>query len=142
MDRTIEQAAEEIGMFCRMQLYSKKELPIRSSEMGLLIFISKQQEEVTPLKISQFFKIAKPSVTSMVNELLKREYLVKQPSPSDGRSYSLVLTEKGKKLVIAARDEYFKDIALLEEKMGVMEFTQLIDSLKKANRLLSEERQG
>lgn len=142
MENYIEMAAEEIGMFCRMQMYTKRELPIRSSEMGLLIFVSKQEEDVTPMKISQFFRIAKPSVTAMINELIKREYLVKVPSPTDGRSYSVGMTEKGKNLVISAGAEYFKEIALLEEKMGNEEFKILIQLIKKANNLLSEERQS
>lgn len=133
-------ATEEIAMFCRLQMYSKKGLPVRSSEMGVLIYVQKQNEGVTPLMISNFFRIAKPSVTAMVNELVRKEYLVKKPSPTDRRSYIVSVTEKGKGLVTSAHEEYFKAIAVLEDKMGVNNFKTLIALIEKANTILSEER--
>jgi DNA-binding MarR family transcriptional regulator len=133
-------AADEMAMFCRLQLYSKKNLPIRSSEMGVLIYVHKNQGGVTPLRISSFFQIAKPSVTAMINELIKNEYLVKEASKTDRRSYTVSLTEKGLRLVSSEQDAYFKSIALLEERMGPEDFETFVGLLKKANRVLGEDK--
>ncbi|SCY21244.1 MarR family winged helix-turn-helix transcriptional regulator [Alkaliphilus peptidifermentans] len=133
-------AAEEIAMFCRLQMQVKKGLPIRSSEMGVLIYIQKQDEPVTPLMISNFFQIAKPSVTAMINELIKKKYLVKVPSATDGRSYTVSVTEKGQELVASTHDEYFKVIAILEDKMGDDDFKSFFKLIQKANTILIEER--
>ncbi|WP_026478698.1 MarR family winged helix-turn-helix transcriptional regulator [Alkaliphilus transvaalensis] len=133
-------AADEMAMFCRLQMNVKKGLPISSSEMGVLIYIQKHDEAITPLMISNFFQIAKPSVTAMINELVKKGYLVKVPSATDGRSYIVSITEKGQELVASAHEEYFKTIAVLEDKMGAKDFNSLIALIQKANIILSEER--
>lgn len=138
MNEKIVLAADEIAMFCRLQFYAKKGIPIRSSEMGVLIYTQKQEGGVTPLSISQFFQIAKPSVTTMINELIKKEYLIKEPSITDKRSYTVSLTEKGHNLVTSEHDAYFKSIALLQDKMGLADFETFVDLLQKANLILSD----
>ncbi|PKM68650.1 MAG: MarR family transcriptional regulator [Firmicutes bacterium HGW-Firmicutes-2] len=140
MREIIMLAAEEITMFCRLQMHVKKDLPIRSSEMGVLIYIQTQNEAVTPMMISNFFQIAKPSVTAMINELIKKNYLIKRPSATDGRSYTVSVTEKGQELVASTHDEYFKAIGMLENKMGDQDFKSFIQLIQKANTILSEEK--
>jgi DNA-binding MarR family transcriptional regulator len=133
-------AAEEIGMFCRLQMHVKKGLPIRSSEMGALIYVQKQQEAVTPMLISNFFQIAKPSVTAMINELVKKGYLVKVPSEKDKRSYTVSTTKKGEDLVESTHNDYFRSIEILKEKMGEEDFEQFYTLLQRANEILKEEK--
>ena len=131
-------AAEEIGMFCRLQMHIKKGLPIRPSEMGALIYVQKQKESVTPMMISDFFQIAKPSVTTMINELVKKGYLEKIPSTKDKRSYMVSITKKGEDLVVSTHDDYFKSIDLLKKEMGTENFDQFITLMQKANDILKE----
>jgi len=131
-------AAEEIGMFCRLQMHIKKGLPIRSSEMGALIYVQKQKDSVTPMMISDFFQIAKPSVTTMINELVKKGYLEKIPSTKDKRSYMVSITKKGEDLVVTTHDDYFKSIDLLKKEMGKEKFDQFITLMQKANDILKE----
>jgi len=140
MKEYIVTATEEVAMFCRLQMNIKKDLPVRSSEMGVLIYTTKQIEDVTPLMISQFFQITKPSVTSMVNSLIKQDYLVKTPSSTDGRSYTVSVTTKGRKLVETTYDEYFSAMALLEEKMGEVDFKLFVQLVLRANEILKETR--
>jgi DNA-binding MarR family transcriptional regulator len=121
-------------------MYAKRDIPIRPSEMGVLIFAQKQNVPVTPLMIAHFFKIAKPSVTSMVNALVRQEYLAKEPSVTDKRSYTLKITEKGEELVQATFMEYFKSIEFLKEKMGEDKFQQFIELIQLANGILEEEK--
>lgn len=136
MDSDLVSSADTVGMFCRLHMNTKRDIPIRPSEMGVLIFTHKQSEPVTPLTISHFLKIAKPSVTSMVNALIRQDYLIKEPSLVDGRSYTLTTTEKGKYLVESTFDEYFKSIEFLKEKMGEDAFNQFIKLIQIANGIL------
>jgi DNA-binding MarR family transcriptional regulator len=117
----------------------KRDLPIRPSEMGVLIFTEKQNTPITPLMLSNFFKISKPSVTFMINSLIKKQFLLKTPSPIDGRSYTISITDKGRELVECTHREYFIGIELLKTKLGDTDFNQLIELLEKANNILSEE---
>lgn len=141
MQNNLITAAEKMGMFCRLQMHVKKDLPIRSSEMGVLIYVQKQNEAITPLMISNFFKVAKPSVTATINELTKKDYLIKNPSTSDKRSYTVSVTKKGKALVESTHDEYFRVISVLQEKMGEKAFAAFIAQIELANNILSEERE-
>ncbi|WP_312651295.1 MarR family transcriptional regulator [Proteiniclasticum sp.] len=140
MNHLLDTAAEEISLFSRQLIYLKKELPIRSSEMGLLIFVQKQNEGATPLLISSFFRISKPSVTAMINELISKGYLVKKPSETDRRSYTVAVTDSGEELVASTHSEYFRGIEILKKKMGDLDFESLINLIHKANTILSEER--
>ena len=130
--------ADAIGMFCRLHMNTKRDLPIRPSEMGVLIYTQKQSESVTPLMISQFFNIAKPSVSAMVKALTKNGYLTQSPSETDKRSYTINITDKGKMLVETTFVEYFKSVELLKEKMGEAKFNQFIELVETANKILEE----
>jgi DNA-binding MarR family transcriptional regulator len=140
MDNDLIISADAVGLFCRLHMKTKRDISIRPSEMGVLIFTQKQNVPVTPLMISNFFRIAKPSVTSMVNALVKQNYLVKTPSTTDGRSYTVSTTGKGKDLVETTFDEYFRTMELLKENMGSKEFSLFIELIQKANSILSEEK--
>jgi len=131
---------EEVALFCRLQMNAKRDIPIRPSEMGLLIYVKKQDIPVTPLMISNFFKIAKPSVTSMVNSLIKKDYLIKTQSATDGRSYTISATDKASDLVESTYREYFRTMELLKKRMGSKEFGLFIELIQKANSILSEEK--
>lgn len=138
MDQNLIESADTMGMFCRMKMKIKLDIPIRSSEMGVLIFIQKQDKDVTPKMISDFFKIAKPSVTSMVSLLLKKKYLEKVQSDTDKRSYALCMTRKGNELLDSTFSEYYRSINELRVKMGKESFSQFISLMCKANEILEE----
>lgn len=140
MKNIFEYAAEEIALFCRLQHNSKRELPLRPAEMGVLILIHKNEEPVTPMMIGDFFQITKPSVSVMLKELIKGEYLEKRQSTNDGRSYLVSLTEKGEAVVLSAREEYYRAVALLREGLGEEEFDALVGLISRANQVLREAR--
>lgn len=139
MDK-IMKASEQIALFCRLNLNSKKGLPIRSSEMGMLIYLVKTDEEKTPNAAAQFFNVTKSMATNMTTSLLTNGYIEKKQSETDKRSFRLIPTEKAIRLVERAYDEYFKTMTLLESKMGKEQFKELITMLKTANKILLEER--
>ena len=139
MKENIIDSMDAVSRFCRLQINKKMDIPIRASEMGALIYVQKSDAQVTPLMISNFFGIAKPSVTDMVNSLIKKDYLIKIPSKIDRRSYTLEVTEKGHELLESTFKEYLRTMELLEEKMGHNKFILFIQLLQEANKILSEE---
>ena len=54
MNQIYNEAIDSIGMFCRLHMKMKNELPIRSSEMGVLIFISKSKKKLHRLQSVNF----------------------------------------------------------------------------------------
>ena len=53
------EAAETVSLFCRLNQRVKKELPIRSSEMGLLILLVTSKERISSVEAAQFFRVSK-----------------------------------------------------------------------------------
>lgn len=132
--------AEVVSLFCRLNMNRKSELPIRSSEMGLLIFLIRSEEPPTSLDAARFFKISKPMVTAMTRVLERNGYLEKKPSPVDGRSFSIHPTEKARLLVEETYGEYLKTIGRLREKLGASDYEALIALLERANGILLEDK--
>ncbi|GKU24659.1 MarR family winged helix-turn-helix transcriptional regulator [Clostridium folliculivorans] len=141
MDKDIIISADAVSMFCRLQMNVKRDIPIRPSEMGVLIFTKTQEEQVTPLMISNFFRITKPSVTAMVNTLITKGYLIKTKSLTDGRSYTISASDKGIELVEETYNEYFKTMELLKQRLGSEDFSRFIELIQKANKILGEEKE-
>ena len=136
MHPDILRSAEIMSIFCRLKMKIKAELPIRSSEMGVLIYIQKQSEPVTPLMISQYFRISKPSVTTMINALLIHGYISKTETLHDKRSYLLKITDSGNDLVETTINEHYKAIEMVKNEMGNERFTQFIDLMVSANQII------
>jgi len=132
--------AEAISLFCRININTKHELPIRSSEMGLLICIVKEVGEHTPLRIAEYFKVTKPTVTAMIKSLVKKEYVTKVKSRVDKRSFIVKPTEKAVSIVNKTFNEYYKNMQTLQICLGNYEYSKLIELLTKANNILLEEK--
>lgn len=129
-----------ISAFCRLNMNTRKELPIRPSEMGLLILVVTSEEQLTPVEAAHYFQISKPMVTAMVRSLLKAGYIVKHPSAVDGRSYRLVATQQGADLVAETFGAYSQTMQTLIKGMGKKDYEALIVLLEKANQILLEEK--
>ncbi len=140
MNEVFAKAAETVSLFCRLNINSKKDLPVRSSEMGLLILITNSEHPVTPAFAAMFFKVKKPMITAMVTNLHKMGYLERTPSSLDKRSFSLTPTEKARLLVIETYSEYMKTMAILEDKLGKKDFEKLVTLLERSNAALLEDK--
>jgi len=136
-------SAEAVSLFCRININTRRGLPIRASEMGLLIFLVKGAEAPTPLEVARFFRISKPMVTAMVRSLEGKGYVQKAPSAVDRRSFSLLPTEKARAMVEETYREYLKKMEALQEAMGSADFERFTALIERANAiLLREEKNG
>ena len=135
---TIYQSMDILGRFCRLKLAVKQDLPLRSSEMGVLIYLSKQTSDVTPLMVSEFLRVKKPSVTPLIQTLIKKGYVTKQRSQVDKRSYTLQVTERGSRLLEEVEADYLSSVLVLKEKLGDDQFNEWIRLTEKANTILEE----
>lgn len=139
MDNSSNLAAINVALFCRLNLNKRCCIPIRLSEMGVLIYASIAQEPISPAAISTKFGITKPSATAILKMLKEREYIEHCPSQIDGRSYTIAVTQKGKELVETACNEYTKTIELMKTEMGNEDFEELMRLIGKANKILKED---
>jgi len=134
--------AEAVSLFCRLTINTKKNIPIRSSEMGLLILTVKSDTPITPIMAADYFKVKKPMITTMVNKLAAQDYITKTPSQEDKRSFILTPTDKAITLVEQTYDEYYKTMELLQKELGNNDYKTLIHLLEQANMILLEDKEN
>ncbi|AMC93131.1 MarR family transcriptional regulator [Erysipelothrix larvae] len=130
--------SEQISLFCRMNIRLNKNLPIRSSETGLLIYLVKTDFEKTPKGVAQFFMFSKSMATNMVTSLVSKGYLEKIKSDIDKRSIQLTPTDKAIHLVNETYESIFDSIVSLRKKMGDVQFDTMIDLIATANSILTQ----
>lgn len=140
MDEILVESAEAISMFCRLNMANRKNIPIRSSEMGLIILVVKNEKPVTSVMAADFFKVTKPQITTMVASLSKQGYLIKIRLESDKRSFILKPTEKALSLVNDTYQEYYRVMELLKNRLGMDRFENMVSLLEEANDIMLEDK--
>lgn len=133
-------ASEAVSLFCRLNINTKRNLPVRAGEMGLLIYIVKTPEPVTSIMAADFFCVSRPMVSNMVKVLERSGFIARTPSPHDGRCFILTPSRKAIDLVEGMYSEYFRMMELLENRMGSDEFRQFIMLMEHANDIMKGER--
>lgn len=136
-DKPLIDAVDKIHLFNRLWLKTKKDLPIRPSDMGLLLLLVWEEKPLMPTEIAYTLKVTKQMVATMSKNLQKKGYIEKLTSDSDRRSHSLRVTPAGKELVEQRYEEYFKIVSWLREEMQE-EFPIFIRLLSKATDILEE----
>ncbi len=90
-------------------------------------------------EIAQDLNFTKPSVTVMVNKLIKQDFVRKIQSGSDKRVYFVELTELGKELVEIQLNVYLDFASSLEKVLEDSELESLEALLRKGLRSISGE---
>lgn len=130
-------AIDKIHVFNRLWLNTKKDLPIRPSEMGLLLLLIQNDEQITPKMAADMLKVTKQMITTMSRKLQKEGYIEKATSATDGRSHILLPTKEGRELVDQRYEEYFKIVGWLRDEMKD-DFATFIMLLDKASYILED----
>ena len=115
-----------LSKFSRDYIDLKNNLPIRPSEMGVLNLLVKREGKYTPLAIADMLGVSKTMVAAHIAVLEKGEYIVKQPSETDKRSFFVLPTEKAKRLVQEVDERLDSQLRFLEKTMGADMFDALI----------------
>ncbi|MBR2371989.1 MAG: MarR family transcriptional regulator [Clostridia bacterium] len=115
-----------LSKFSRDYIDLKNNLPIRPSEMGVLNLLVKRDGKYTPLAIADMLGVSKTMVAAHIAVLEKGEYIVKQPSETDKRSFFVLPTEKAKRLVYEVDERLDNQLRFLEKTMGADMFDALI----------------
>lgn len=114
----------------------KKELPIRPSEMAVLNIISRDNEKYTPVMIAELLGVSKPMVASLISVLEAKEYIEKEESLIDKRSFYIIPTNKGTMLVNTEKEKLCKELQNIEKKIGTEKFNLLISLTEEVGKIL------
>ncbi len=116
----------------------KRYLPIRPSEMALLNIVTRSNRDLTPLALAEIMAVSKPMIAAHIQALEKKEYIFKEPSADDKRSFFVRPTDKAKALCVRYEEKQTEHLNELEEKLGTEEFSQLVDLMDKAQRIIRD----
>ncbi len=129
-----------LSKFCKGYMELKKDLPIRPSQMAVLNIIVQKEGIFTPLMIAELLEVSKPMITAHITALEKKEYITKQYSKEDKRSFYVIPTQKAKKLVEKATQKTKEHLQCLESELGSDAFEELLTILNDTNNVLSDMR--
>lgn len=122
--------------FSKNYIDFKKSLQLRPSEMEVLTIITKRKGLYTPVMIADILDVSKAMVATIVSSLIEKEYVYKDFSTGDRRSFYVMPTQKATSLIKGEerrRNAYLED---LECQLGEEEFTLLMRLLEKATNIL------
>lgn len=139
-DNLAVRLTEDIAAFCRANMTKKKPIPIRSSEMGVLIYIVRHAEEngVRSVDLSNYFGIQKSSVSSIISSLASQGY-IKKVSSKDKRSNPLVASDKGINLVENTYEDYHNTSEKIIDKLGKETCEQFLSVMAKITKIIQED---
>jgi DNA-binding MarR family transcriptional regulator len=106
VDQKIVAGLERLSQVFRILLWEKaKEQGLSPIQIQLLIFIRYHSPEKSTVSyLAQEFNLTKPTISDAVKVLEQKKLIEKCPDTADTRSYTIQLTETGKKIVLETED--------------------------------------
>lgn len=117
---------------------TKKDLPIRPSEMAVINIITKREGDFTPLAIAELLGVSKSMIAAHIASLEKQEYIYKENSEIDKRSFFVRPTEKAKVLADEFEVKQTEILKKMEHLIGEDEFDHLVGVLEKLNAAVTD----
>ena len=99
---------------------------------AILRYLSETNEKVTAGKIGEHIKVSTARVAVLLKKMEAKDLIVKEQDPDDGRSVIVKLSEYGKKTAAAARDEVYKSVGEMIDKVGMdrmLEFAEISNEI-------------
>ena len=127
------------SIFSRDYMELKKDLPIRPSEMGVLNIITKRKEKFTPVMVADLLGVSKPMIANHISVLEKNDYVYKEFSLDDKRSFYILPTDKAKKLVEDEEKRLNRYLKKIEKHLGKDNFDLLVSLVNEANQVLEKK---
>jgi DNA-binding MarR family transcriptional regulator len=130
--------SESMAAFYRANMNRRSDIPVRSSEMGMLIYIALHSGDngVRAIELSDYFGIRKSSVSAAVVSLERQGYIRRMLSEEDKRSTPLFPTEKGSKLVNEAFEEYQRISNKLIAEIGLEKCEEFLSTLNTVTKII------
>ena len=88
---------------------------ISRTEAGVLKALSDRPRRITELAAAE--GVTQPAITLLVNRLEQREWVAREPDPTDARAVLVTLTPKGRQIFDDLRAQYR---ALMQEEMATL----------------------
>ncbi|MGC6770279.1 MarR family winged helix-turn-helix transcriptional regulator [Enterococcus sp. LJL128] len=104
--------------------------------------LSSNNNSATAVKLTKNLDMDKPTISGIINRLIKKGIILRQANPSDSRSYLLLLTkdgrgylEKGEEISNRLLTDYLSKLSLVEQD----QLNKILTKLNKADTISSEK---
>lgn len=130
--------SQDIRLFSHLlNRRGKPENILTKDELDLLSILIITDEVITPVLIAKKMGVSKPLVSRLIEQLYTKSLLEKVSNPNDKRSYSLLITDNGRKYLNDIYTYYLEPIYHLKKNLSAKEFEQLIKLIKKTNNIFN-----
>lgn len=130
--------SQDIRLFSHLlNRRGKPENILTKDELDLLSILIITDEVITPVLIAKKMGVSKPLVSRLIEQLYTKSLLEKVSNPNDKRSYSLLITDSGRKYLNDIYTYYLEPIYHLKKNLSTKEFEQLIKLIKKTNNIFN-----
>lgn len=131
---------QNLRRFCSFHTRRAKSGRISSAqELDMLSRIALSKTPLTPHTLTVSMGLQKSAVSRLIEHLEQKQLLTKEHSPTDGRSYFLVITEKGERELNQTYQYYLGPIYSMRRKIGEERFLKLMELIKETNDMLQNE---
>ncbi len=117
-------------------------MPIRKSEMFTLMQIKKaceiNPEGIIFRDLANVLNLAPPTITPLINSLVKQAYVERVRSEADRRVVYIRLTEKGMTFLDKSERQFNAGVHALIEHLGIEDTQELIRIVTKASAFMNE----
>jgi len=112
-----------------------KEAGITHSQLAVLRIL-KKNENVNIKDIAGMLEITSSAITQIVNELVKKGFILRKRNPEDRRTLNLVLSEKATIQIDSIKNKSFSELYSLFE---VLSDDELLDYYKLNNKIIGNK---
>lgn len=109
-----------------------------AQELDMLFRVALSKEKVTPGYLKDAMGISKTIISRLIEQLENKQLIEKIRTNEDKRSYTLIITEKGKKEIDDMYYYYLNPLYTLKENMTAEDFEQLFKLIRQANKILAK----
>lgn len=129
----------ELRFFSSMAIKkSHKSQGTSAQELDMLFRVALSKEKVTPGYLKDAMGISKTIISRLIEQLESKQLIEKIRTNEDKRSYTLIITEKGKKEIDDMYYYYLNPLYTLKENMTEEDFEQLFKLIRQANKILAK----
>jgi DNA-binding MarR family transcriptional regulator len=101
-----------------------------NKNQSMAIMIIGKAEKITPTTLSKFINMKKGSLTTLIDSLVEKKFVIRSNTTNDRRKILLSLTSEGIEYMKTIEEQSQKGLALMVAKLDEKEIDQMHASLK------------
>ncbi len=107
--------------------------------LAVMKFLFYNSEKSTCGELSSKLNVSTARIAVILKKLEENNYIKRKISDSDARITNVFLTNEGKNICLKKKEELYKKINLIIDKLGVDKIYELSDTITKINHIMKSE---